>query len=128
MGVPFAASTKLVCVLLSSTLLSSSPTVSLVAFGDDDITPDTANSARFGIEQEGQRLSASGSYEQAAALYWQKGVELKDPVLIIDAGEAWLAQAKAQRSSEAAQAAIDHTAVALDMLYYLRDGATSSHR
>jgi hypothetical protein len=137
MAVPFAASTKLVSVLLSPTLLGSvtpspgSPTL-LLAFADDDITPDSANSARFGIEQQGQQLSASGSHQQAAELYWQHGVELEDPVLIIDAGEAWLAHARALHTSggagasEAAQAAIDRTRIALDMLYFLRDGATSS--
>jgi hypothetical protein len=91
-----------------------------------DITPDSANSARFGIEQQGQQLSASGNHKQAAELYWQKGVELKDPVLIVDAGESWREQARSQRSIEAAQTAIVQASVALDMLYFLRDGATSS--
>src|SRR5690349_16803320 len=97
---------------------------SLVAF--EDITPDTANAARFGVEQEGQQLSGSGNHQQAAELYWQKGVELKDPVLIVDAGEAWIEQARAQRSIDAAQTATMQVSVALDMLYFLRDGATSS--
>jgi hypothetical protein len=92
----------------------------------DGITPDSANSARFGIEQQGQQLSASGNHKQAAELYWQKGVELKDPVLIVDAGESWREQARSQRSIEAAQTAIVQVSVALDMLYFLRDGATSS--
>jgi hypothetical protein len=92
----------------------------------EDITPDSANSARFGIEQQGQRLSASGSHQQAAELYWQKGIELKDPVLIVDAGESWREHARSQRSIEAAQTAIVQVSVALDMLYFLRDGATTS--
>jgi hypothetical protein len=91
-----------------------------------DITPDSANSARFSIEQQGQQLSASGNHKQAAELYWQKGIELKDPVLIVDAGESWRAHARSQRSIEAAQTAIVQTSVALDMLFFLRDGATSS--
>lgn len=91
-----------------------------------DITPDSANAARFGIEQQGQQLSASGNHKRAAELYWQKGVELKDPVLIVDAGESWREHARSQRSIEAAQTAIVQASVALDMLYFLRDGATSS--
>jgi hypothetical protein len=92
----------------------------------EDVTPDSANAARFGIEQQGQQLGASGNHQQAAELYWQKGVELKDPVLIVDAGEAWREHARSQRSIEAAQTAIVQVQVALDMLYFLRDGATSS--
>jgi hypothetical protein len=92
----------------------------------EDVTPESANAARFGIEQQGQQLSASGNHQQAAELYWQKGVELKDPVLIVDAGEAWREHARSQRSIEAAQTAIVQVQVALDMLYFLRDGATST--
>lgn len=96
----------------------------------EDITPDSANSARFSIEQQGQQLSAAGNHQQAAELYWAKGIELKDPVLIVDAGESWREHARAQRSIEAAQTAIVQVSVALDMLYFLRDGlrdgATSS--
>jgi hypothetical protein len=92
----------------------------------EDVTPDSANAARFGIEQQGQQLGASGNHQQAAELYWQKGVELKDPVLIVDAGEAWREHARSQRSIEAAQTAIVQVQVALDMLYFVRDGATSS--
>ncbi len=91
----------------------------------EDITPDTANAARFGVEQQGQQLSASGNHQQAAELYWQKGIELKDPVLLIDAGEAWREQARSQRSLDAANTAVTQVSVALDMLYFLRDGASS---
>src|SRR5690242_18030330 len=108
-GVLVAA--KLGCLVTSLALIGSSGPLggawidpvheSLAAF--EDITPDTANAARFGVEQEGQQLSGSGNHQQAAELYWQKGIELKDPVLIVDAGEAWIEQARAQRSIDAAQ-------------------------
>jgi hypothetical protein len=111
-----------VCVALSF----ATPIRSAAALGDDDITPDSANSARFGVEQEGKQLVDSGAYEQAAELYWLEGVRLKDPVLILDSAEALRAQAAAERSIPAAQSAIERVAPALDMLYFLRDGATSS--
>ena len=110
----FTASAKLAGLLTSLALFVG------------DITPDTANSARFGVEQQGQQLSGAGNHQQAAELYWQKGIELKDPVLLIDAGEARREQARSQRSIEAAQTAITQVSVALDMLHYLRDGATTS--
>ena len=92
----------------------------------DPITPDSANSARFGVEQEGKQLADAGAHEQAAELYWSRGIELKDPVLLIDAAEAWRDQAAAERSTDAAQRAIDSLPLALDMLYYLRDSAVSA--
>ena len=98
-----------------------------VALLVDPVTPDSANAARFDVEQQGQRLSAAGAHDQAAQLYWQRGIELKDPILIIDAGEAWREHAKAKRSIEAAQTAINHTLVALDMLFYLRDSSVSEN-
>lgn len=135
-----AASTKLGWLVTSLALLGSSDPISSIRqiraewmqhvparFAViEDITPDSANSARFGIEQQGQQLSASGSHKQAAELYWKKGIELKDPVLLVDAGESWREHARSQRSIEAAQTAIVQVSVALDMLYFLRDGATSS--
>jgi hypothetical protein len=132
-----SASAKLAWLVTSLALLGSSGPSDLVIGGAWtehvparlallDITPDSANSARFSIEQQGQQLSAAGNHKQAAELYWQKGVELKDPVLIVDAGESWREHARSQRSIEAAQTAIVQASVALDMLYFLRDGATSS--
>lgn len=132
-----AASAKLAWLVTSLALLGSSgpgrsfieaahaeSVPAIVALAD--ITPDTANSARFGIEQQGQQLSASGDHKRAAELYWEKGIELKDPVLIVDAGESWREHARSQRSIEAAQTAIVQASVALDMLIFLRDSATSS--
>ncbi|PRP93635.1 hypothetical protein [Enhygromyxa salina] len=130
---------RLICVGLSSALLISSPALAsgpttwadaATAFTlgprDGDITPDSANSARFGIEQQGQQLIQAGAHEQAAELYWSKGIELADPVLIVDAAEAWREQAATQRSIVAAQTAIDRVQLALDMLYFLRDSASSA--
>lgn len=91
----------------------------------EPVTPESANSARFGVEQEGKQLSDAGAFDQAAELYWTKGVELKDPVLIIDSAEALRDKAAAERSIPAAEAAVERVAPALDMLYFLRDGATS---
>jgi hypothetical protein len=109
---------------ISVTLLFASP--ARAAFGEGDITPDSANSARFGVEQQGKQLTDGGSFEEAAELYWTEGVRLKDPVLIVDSAEAFRDQAAAERSIDAARKAIERVAPALDMLYYLRDGSPSA--
>lgn len=131
---------KLLCLALSSTLASStafargpSDAAARLSDGaqgalakDEPVTPESASSARFGVEQQGQGLAGAGAHDQAAQLYWSKGVELKDPVLIIAAAEAWRDHARATRAVEPAQMALTQIAVAFDMLYFLRDGATSS--
>ena len=117
---------RLIAPAVSVALLIASPIRAAANVGEDDITPDSANSARFGVEQQGKQLVDSGAYEQAAELYWLEGVRLKDPVLILDSAEALRDQAASERSIPAAQSAIERVAPALDMLYFLRDGATSS--
>jgi hypothetical protein len=118
------ASAKLACVVLSATLSVGGLPQGM--FVSDPITPASAAGARFSIEQQGQQLSAAGAHDQAAQLYWQKGVELKDPLLIVQAAEAWREHARKQRSIDAANSAIATVQVALDMLYFLRDSATSA--
>ena len=115
---------RLVGTALSVSLLFATP--ARAAFGEGDVTPDSANSARFGVEQQGKPLTDNGAFAEAAELYWREGVRLKDPVLILDSAEALRDQAAADRSIEVAQSAIDRVAPALDMLHYLRDSSTSA--
>jgi hypothetical protein len=118
---------KLVGLAVSGALLMATTPARA---GEGAITPDTANSARFGIEQQGKVLSDRGAFGEAAELYWREGIRLKDPVLLIDSAEALRDQAATERSIEAARSAIDRIAPALDMLYFLqeglRDGSTSA--
>jgi hypothetical protein len=115
---------RLVGLAVSGALLFATPVGAMA--GEGDVTPDSANSARFGVEQEGKQLSDRGAFEQAADLYWREGLRLKDPVLLIDSAEALRDQAAAERSIDAARTALDRIAPALDMLYYLRDGSISA--
>ena len=119
--------TRLVSVVVGVALatVSLSPTA-FAAPSADAITPESANEARFGVEQQGKQLIDSGSPGEAAELYWTEGVRLKDPVLILDSAEALRDQAAAERSIPGAEAAIERVAPALDMLYFLRDGAGSA--
>jgi hypothetical protein len=115
---------RLVGTAVSVSLLFATP--ARAAFGEGDITPESANTARFGVEQRGKQLIDSGAFAQAADLYWREGVQLKDPVLIIESAEALRDQAAAERSIDAAKSAIERLTPALEMLYYLRDSSTSA--
>ena len=118
-----SAPRKLAWIAVSVALLLASPAPAFA--GGGDITPESANSARFGVEQEGKLLVDRGDYQAAAELYWREGVRLKDPVLIIASAEAHRDRAAAERSIDAARSAIERVAPALDMLYFSRDGSPS---
>jgi hypothetical protein len=117
---------QLTGIAVSVALLCVAPRPSWAWVGDDEITPDSANVARFGVEQEGEAMLERGAFADAAELYWREGVRLKDPVLVLDSAEALRDGAASERSIEQANAAIERVAPALDMLYFLRDGAASS--
>lgn len=91
-----------------------------------EVTPESTNAARFDVEQDGQQLIARGDLQAASDLYWAKGFELRDPVLIVAAAELLRDLADRDRSIPAAQSALERLTVALDMLYYLRDSSTST--
>ncbi len=104
--------------------LSSLP--SLVRASPPEVTPESTSSARFSIEQDGQKLIGAGDLQEASDLYWAKGFELRDPVLILLAAEALRDLADRDRSIPAGQEALERLRIAYDMLYYLRDSATSA--
>lgn len=91
-----------------------------------EITPESTSAARFSVEQDGQRLISTGELQAASDLYWAKGFELRDPVLIVAAAEQLRNLADRDRSIPAAASALERLSVAFDMLYYLRDSATSA--
>ncbi len=108
-------------LILAMTLAVPAPLLAAPA-----ITPESATDGRFPVEQEGKRLIDAGQLEAAAELYWTRGVELKDPLLIVESAEVLRDLATKERSKAHAQAAIDRVAPALDMLYFLRDSSTSA--
>jgi hypothetical protein len=91
-----------------------------------EITPESTSAARFSVERDGQALIASGDLQAASDLYWAKGFELKDPVLLVASAEQLRDLAERDRSIPAAQSALERLRVAFDMLYYLRDSASSA--
>jgi hypothetical protein len=92
----------------------------------EPITPESTSSARFSVEQEGQQSIAAGDLQGASDLYYTRGYELRDPVLIVASVEQLRDLAKRDRSIPAAQNALERLRVAFDMLYYLRDSSTSA--
>jgi hypothetical protein len=94
--------------------------------GEPDITPESTSAARFDVEREGQGLIGRGELQAASDLYWQQGIQLKDPVLIVGAAEQLRELSKRDRSIPAAKSGLERLLLAFDLLYFLRDSATSS--
>jgi hypothetical protein len=94
--------------------------------GEPDITPESTSSARFDVEREGQGMIGRGELQAASDLYWQKGIQLKDPVLVVGAAEQLRELSKRDRSIPAARSGLERLLLAFDMLYFLRDSATAS--
>lgn len=92
-----------------------------------EVTPESTSAARFSVEQDGQQLISTGELQAASDLYWAKGFELRDPVLIVASAEQLRDLADRDRSIAAAQSALERLTVAFDMLYYLRDSSTSAN-
>ncbi|MBX7078916.1 MAG: hypothetical protein K1X88_06985 [Nannocystaceae bacterium] len=93
------------------------------------LTPEAAEAKRKEIRDGVAGAKESGDFAAVADGLQGSAEELGDPVTMLEAGEARLEQAKKDRDADAAQAAIETTRVALDMLHFyaaVDAGAASS--
>jgi hypothetical protein len=93
------------------------------------LTPDAAEAKRKEIRDGVAGAKESGDFAAVADGLQGSAEELGDPVTMLEAGEARLEQAKKDRDTDAAQAAIETTRVALDILHFyaaVDAGAASS--
>jgi hypothetical protein len=89
----------------------------------DGVTPAQAAEKRVPIQQAGQQLLDAGEPAEAG-LEFDRGASVQgDPVLYLDAGDAYLAAAKADGDVEMAEASIERAHIALDLLYFHLDSA-----
>lgn len=87
------------------------------------MTPEKAASERAGPQQAARALVEGGDPVQAGVNLDIAAAEHGDPVLYLDAGDAYLAGARAERDEELARAAIERGHIALDILYFHIDEA-----
>ncbi len=79
------------------------------------VTPQSAGTARSQILEGASSLSA----DRAARILRDRGAEMSDPILLLEAADAYLRSATEQQLVEEAQAAINTAEVAQDLLYFL---------
>jgi len=87
------------------------------------ITPADAAQKRAEAEVRGNALAATGEAIAAGIEFDNAASELGDPVLYLDAGEAYLKGCETSRNKELAEASIERGKIALDILYFHLDTA-----
>lgn len=89
----------------------------------DGVTPAQAAEKRVPVQQTAQALLDSGEPAQAGLEFDRNAAVQGDPVLYLDAGDAYLEAAKADADPAMAEAAIERAHIALDILYFHLDSA-----
>jgi hypothetical protein len=89
----------------------------------DGVTPAQAAEKRVPIQQTGQSLIDAGEPAQAGLEFDRGAAAQGDPVLYLDAGDAYLAAARADADVEMAATAIERARIAQDILYFHLDSA-----
>ena len=93
------------------------------------VTPADAAQKRAEAQVRGNALVRSGESIAAGIEFDNAAAELGDPVLYLDAGEAYLQGCEKSRNKELAEASIERGKIALDILYFhLDSGADKDFR
>lgn len=85
------------------------------------VTPSSTSEARASVQAEAKAMHDGGDDVGAANMLFAEGKRLKDPILCLDAADAFLQVASDNLDLRWIEGAEEMTAVALDMLYQLRE-------
>jgi hypothetical protein len=85
------------------------------------VTPEQAARTRAPIQQRAASLSAGGDARGAGMELDAKAAEHADPVLFLDAADAYYEAGSADRHVPTVEAGIERARIALDILHFLQD-------
>ncbi len=91
------------------------------------VTPAKAAEKRADAEARGNALRQSGEAIAAGIEFDNAAAELGDPILYLDAGEAYLEGGDTSRNKELAEASIERAKISLDILYFHLDKAADKN-
>ncbi len=100
---------------------AAAPVTGLYRVTRPKVTPSQAAAKRAAAEERGDALMMSGDSIAAGIELDNAAAELGDPVLYLDAGEAYLTGGEKSRNKELAQASIERANISLDILYFHLD-------
>lgn len=108
--------------LAAALLAVALPTAALPvpAMAAPSVTPAAAKSGRKPAQDRGRQLSASDPGEAASYLSGE-AKKSGDPVLFLDAAEAYKVEGTSERDKAALQSAVEHASIALDILHFQQD-------
>lgn len=91
------------------------------------VKPEDAAVKRAAAEVRGNALVKSGESIAAGIEFDNAAAELGDPVLYLDAGEAYLTGGEKSRNKELAEASIERANISLDILYFHLDSSADKN-
>jgi len=90
----------------------------------DGLTPEQAAERRAPVQEQGRQMVSAGELTAATILYDNAAKAEGDPVLFLDAGDAWLELGKKDRDAAAAETAKQRAQIAQDILYFHLDSSS----
>ncbi|RMG98397.1 MAG: hypothetical protein D6705_05980 [Deltaproteobacteria bacterium] len=107
---------RILATALSVCLVVAAP----AGAAEPKVTPATMAGTRGTVQQAAKVELDAGNPATAADRLSTAARQLGDPVLFIDAAEAFYAQAEAERTTAPLDQADEHARIALDILYFLQ--------
>ncbi len=86
-----------------------------------DVTPAQASSARKPVQERADGLLKAGNAESAGDALSEEAGKRSDPILYLDAAEAYKAAGVEDKSKTHLESAIERARIGLDILYFLQD-------
>ena len=111
---------RLAAALLAVTLPTTTLPLPALAAAAEDVTPARASGVRKVVQDRAKPMMSSDP-GGAAELLAGEAKKTSDPVLYIDAGEAYLADGVAERDKAALTKAIEHASIGLDIAAFQQD-------
>lgn len=111
----------------ASTPAMASPSAGLYRVKRPKVTPADAAAKRAEAETRGGALLEAGEAIDAGIEFDNAAAEFGDPVLYLDAGEAYLEAGRTSRNPELAEASIERAKISLDILYFHLDSAADEN-
>lgn len=122
-----ASAVALAMVGASVPALAATPAMGIYRVKRPKVTPSDAATKRAAAEIRGNALVKSGESIAAGIEFDNAAAELGDPILYLDAGEAYLTGGEKSRNKELAEASIERANISLDILYFHLDSTADKN-
>jgi len=88
---------------------------------DNEVTPEKMEAYRDTLRAAAKADIDAGRYARAAKRLERVAIDYGDPVLFLDAGDAWLYEARSKKTMESVHRVTRTANIAIDILFFLED-------